>query len=211
MIRLKAWRNSALLCRVSKEEGAIQAKVFMLKLVILYCFCALLSLPASAQTSNTVTELVVIADGSKNPELIPDALAWRHFLTAIATHEQPTAQEQLRQQAQFAPLALATADAQQIAGLLGKMMTQLEAIEKARENSNGANSTLATLKAQEDAAIASTTAAVQAAVSSDGLSRLSGYIGKTVKVAPRSSGAILTISQDRKIQRDWRGRAAGIG
>ena len=185
--------------------------MFIFRLAIVYCFCALLSLPASAQTSSTITSLVVIVDGSKNPEQIPDALAWRHFLVALATHEQPTAQEQLRQQAQFAPLVLATADAQQIAGLLGKMMTQLEAIEKARENSNGANSTLATLKAQEDAAIASTTAAVQAAVSSDGLSRLSGYIGKTVKVAPRSSGAILTISQDRKIQRDWRGRAAGIG
>jgi hypothetical protein len=153
----------------------------MLRLVIVYCFCALVSLPTTGQTSSTITTLVVIVDGSKNPELIPDALAWRHFLTAIATHEQPTAQEQLRQQAQFAPLALATADAQQISGLLGKMMTQLEAIEEARENSDGANSTLAALKAQEDAVIASTIAAVRAAVSSDGLSHLSGYIGKTVK------------------------------
>jgi hypothetical protein len=155
----------------------------MLKLVIIYCFCVLLSLPASAQTTTTtgVTSLVVIVDGSKNPELIPDALAWRHFLTALATHEQPTAQEQLRQQAQFAPLALAKSDAQQIAGLLGKLTTQLEAIEEARENSDGANSTLAALKAQEDAVIANTIAAVKAAVSSDGLSRLSGYIGTTVK------------------------------
>jgi hypothetical protein len=146
----------------------------------LACF-TLLCTPVGAQTSGTVTNLVVIVDGSKNPEQIPDALAWRHFLVALATHEQPTAQEQLRQQAQFVPLALATADAQRIAGLLGKMTTQLEAIEKARENSDGANSTLAALKAQEEAVIASTIAAVRAAVTSDGLSRLSGYIGKTVK------------------------------
>jgi len=59
---------------------------------------------ALAQSSSFVTQLVVVVDGSTNPELIPEALAYQHFFLAVASHEQPSAQETLRQDAQLAPL-----------------------------------------------------------------------------------------------------------
>ena len=40
-----------------------------------------------------VTSLVVLVDGSKHPEQIPDDLAYRHYFLAVATHEQPSAEE----------------------------------------------------------------------------------------------------------------------
>ena len=76
---------------------------------------ALFVVNAQSVPPGPTTKLVVLVDGAKNPEQIPDDLAYRHFLVAVATHEKPSAEESGRQKAQLAPLGLAEADRQQLA------------------------------------------------------------------------------------------------
>ena len=143
-------------------------------------FVALCGLCFAGDTT-TVTNLVVVVDGSLHPEQVPDDLAWRHYLLAVAVPQLPTADQQKRQQVQLAEVGLAIADQESIARELGKMTTQLSTIEAARESGDGAPAMLSVLKTQEDALFASTIANVKQAISTDGLSRLSAYISGTVK------------------------------
>jgi hypothetical protein len=136
---------------------------------------------AGAQESSPVTKLVVVVDGSKSPEQIPDDLAWRHFLLALAAHAQPSAQEKNRQKAQFAPLGLSDADRQELVHQLGLMTAQLEAIDAERQASDGSDVSVAGFKARYDAAVSQAVASVRAALSDDGLIRFSRYIADTVK------------------------------
>ncbi len=136
---------------------------------------------SSPQGAGQITTLVVLVDGSKHPEQIPDDLAYRHYFLAVATHEQPSAGENARQRAQLAPLGLCEADRQQIVQQLGRMITQLDAIEAESEASDGTDAVLAGFKARHDALVSQTTATVRGALSADGASRLSRYIKETVK------------------------------
>ena len=58
--------------------------------------------------------LPVLVDGSKNPEKIPDSLAYHHFFSAVSAHPTPSAQEVARQNAQLLPLKLSATDQQKL-------------------------------------------------------------------------------------------------
>jgi len=147
----------------------------------LWGYFALNAQTAAPGSNPGVTNLVVLVDGSKHPEQIPDDLAYRHYFLAVATHEQPSAEEQERQKAQLAPLGLSEPDRQQIVLQLGRMTTQLEAIEAAREASDGTDAALASFRVRHDAVVSQTASSVRGALSADGASRLSRYITETVK------------------------------
>jgi hypothetical protein len=134
-----------------------------------------------AQNAGPVTRLVVLVDGSKNPEQITDDLAYQHFFLAVAAHEQPSTDESKRQDAQLSPVGLSQADRQVLTGELGRLTTQLEAIDAAMAASDGADSTLLGFRTQRDEAVSRTVGTVRSALTSDGASRLSRYIAETVK------------------------------
>ena len=158
----------------------------LLPLALWGCFAlnAQTAAPGAAGNSQGVahvTSLVVLVDGSKHPEQIPDDLAYRHYFLAVATHEQPSAEEQERQKAQLAPLGLSEPDRQQIVLQLGRMTTQLEAIEAEREASDGTDAALAGFSVRRDALLSQKAASVRGALSADGASRLGRYITESVK------------------------------
>jgi hypothetical protein len=142
---------------------------------------ALSAQSTAAPPAGAVTQLVVIVDGSKNPEQIPDNLAYKHFLMAVATHEQPVPEEQKRQEAFLKDVGLSGSDEKTIALALGKMTTQLEAIQAARVASDGAPASLVALKAQEDALISGVITQVRQALTSEGQLSLNQYVTGTVK------------------------------
>ena len=130
----------------------------------------------------TQMQLVVQVDGSVNPGRIPDDLAWRHFLCAVASHPNPTAAESKRQKAQLAPLGLPAADSQLLTGELGRMQTQIDAIQSSLQLTNpGDSAAVAALKQQRDALVAQTIVKVNSILSPDGLSLLRTYITNAVK------------------------------
>ncbi len=149
---------------------------------------AAISLPFAVTAQNstdpaqvTVTQLVVIVDGAKNPEQISDDLAYRHFLRAVATHEQPTAAERKRQHTFLGAAGLSDSDEKAIALELGKMTTRLEAVQTARSASDGAPATLKAFKDEEDTVISRARARVRQVATAEGLSRLDRYMTNTVK------------------------------
>lgn len=134
--------------------------------------------------ANSTKRLSVLVDGSVTPGQIPDALAYHHFLVAIATHPFPTAEEQARQTAQLAPLGLSAADQQTLITGLTSFRTELDGIVNARASvgtGSGATAQLANLRTQEDTLVTSTLASIQRSLTADGVSRLDVYIKQHVK------------------------------
>jgi hypothetical protein len=124
--------------------------------------------------------LPVLVDGSKNPEKIPDSLAYLHFFAAFAAHPTPTAQEQGRQNAQLGPLQLAAADRSVITTVLAGFRVQLDQIESAVALA-GTPATLASLRAQKSAVAATTLVNLRQALTPDGASRVDRYVQMRVK------------------------------
>lgn len=146
-----------------------------------------LCLPSSAQNTPAL-QLPVLVDGSKYPEQIPDQLAYRHFLLAVAEHRSPTAIEADRQRARLRPIGLSDVDSAAFRDLLANLREQLDAIEQARATlDSGAITvgakvpTIAALKAQEDDLIATTITSLPARLGIDGLAKLDQHIRQQVK------------------------------
>src|ERR1700685_1568486 len=124
--------------------------------------------------------LPVIVDGSKNPELIPDTLAYQHLFAAFAAHPTPAAQEQGRQDAQLGPLQLAVADRATLVTTLAGYRVQLDQFASA-VLAAGTPDALAGLLAQKSALVVTTLASLRQALTSDGASRLDQYVQTRVK------------------------------
>jgi large exoprotein involved in heme utilization and adhesion len=122
-----------------------------------------------------------VVDGSKNPQNIPDALAYSHFFTAVAAHPNPTPQEQGRQNAQLTALQLAAADSAALTGLLANFRVQLDQIESAFFNADAAPSQLTTLQTRKTALVATTRASLQQALTPAGASQVDQYVQTRVK------------------------------
>lgn len=141
------------------------------------------SSPPQAQASNPI-KLSIIVDGSVTPEQIPDVLAYQHFLTTIAAHRSPSAQEQARQAAQVLPIGLSSADQQALIAGLTSLRDQLDAIESARAKitaSGSAAAQLSDLNAQASAAVAKARTGLLQALTPDGVSRIDHYVQTHVK------------------------------
>ncbi|HEX4133763.1 MAG TPA: hypothetical protein VHY84_04005 [Bryobacteraceae bacterium] len=124
--------------------------------------------------------LPVVVDGSKNPEKIPDTLAYQHFFAAFAAHPTPTAQEQGRQNAQLGPLQLAAADRATLVRTLAAFRVQLDQIASAVLVA-GTPVALAGLQTQKSTLVVTTLASLRQALTSDGASRLDQYVQTRVK------------------------------
>jgi len=125
--------------------------------------------------------LPVTVDGSKNPQNIPDALAYSHFFTAFAAHPSPTPQEQGRQNAQFTSLQLAAGDSAALIGLLANFRVQLDQLESAFTSAATTPNALASLQAQKGALVASTRANLQQSLTPAGATRVDQYVQTRVK------------------------------
>lgn len=71
-------------------------------------------------------------DGSKNPELIPDDLAYRHFLMFVAEHANATAEEVRRRDSRLAPLHFSKQDHDFFISALAGVREKLDGIEVSR-------------------------------------------------------------------------------
>ncbi len=67
-------------------------------------------------------------DGSKNPELIPDTVAYRLVLLAIAEPENATNAQQARFRAKIAGARLGEDDIQMLLGIVGPFQNQMDAL-----------------------------------------------------------------------------------
>ncbi len=129
--------------------------------------------------------LSIVVDGSKTPELIPDDLAYRHFILAIAEPRSPTVEETKRRETRLIPIGLSASDYDLCISALAGLREKLDMIEAGRrealaDTTEHRDSTLLTLKGQENMAITAVRVALRR-LSPDGQSRLDGYIRARVK------------------------------
>jgi hypothetical protein len=135
--------------------------------------------------------LPVLVDGAITPNQISDALAYRHFFTAIAAHPFPSQAEVARQSAQLSKLGLSAADRQTLITGLASFRAQLDQIESARAGvapGAAAPSQLSALENQTNALVATTVQGVRQSLTASGQSSLDAYVRTHVKAHIRVYG-----------------------
>lgn len=138
-------------------------------------------------------------DGSTNPELIPDSVAFRMFYRALWEPVTATTDQTARQRAKVSRAQLSESDLGQMFSSMAAFGTNLVAFEKDVHATQAygpglSSEQISAFTAQRDALVASTTAELQAHLSADGMERLSLLIrsekkNMTILPVPDMSGA----------------------
>jgi hypothetical protein len=125
-------------------------------------------------------------DGSKNPELIPDTVAYRLVLLAIAEPENATDAQQARFRAKISSAHLIEDDIQILLGILGPFQNQMDALTAqanqilARDPLPFAGTpdyqSLTGLSRQRETIFNQAMSALPARLSADGAARLQAYV-----------------------------------
>jgi hypothetical protein len=151
------------------------------------------STPAVADPPGTI-------DGAKNPELIPDDVAYRLIFIAFAEAEDATAEQKARALGKINPIGFSSDDADAFLRLMGQFYTGMAAIEAQLTQiyqrspilspySTDA-ATVRDLANQREKLIADTIAALPARLSSEGVAQLQAYLQQAkggMKIIPDSS------------------------
>lgn len=74
----------------------------------------------------------IVVDGRKTPSLVPDDLAYKHWLNTIAEHANPTAEETRRQSMRLNRIGLSSEDLSAAKSALQGLRQELDQIENAR-------------------------------------------------------------------------------
>jgi hypothetical protein len=149
--------------------------------------------PAVADPPGTI-------DGAKNPELIPDDVAYRLIFLAFAEPEDATPEQKARARGKINPIGFSSDDADAFLQLLAQFYTGIAKIEAQltqiyqRSPILSPNSTDAALVrdllSQEAKLVANTIAALPATLSPEGVTQLQAYLQQAkrgMKIIPDSS------------------------
>ncbi len=125
-------------------------------------------------------------DGAKNPELIPDNIAYEMLLLSLIEPKEPTELQKARRRAKIGMVRLSQEDAATILVAVGEFRDQLEVINSRvaeihqRDPIPTPNSTdwqlLAQLLTQKDQLVSNTIAALSGRLSGEGTDKLQGHI-----------------------------------
>ncbi len=162
---------------------------------------------AAAPQSETVTSAEQTAaispdppgtiDGAKNPELIPDEVALRMIVLAVAEPADATEEQKERERAKLRPMGFNEDDAATFVGLLSEFRTQLHGLDQQAAEvyvrapiphpASTEYELLIDLGKQKDRLIANTVAAMPAKLSAEGFERLQAFLPeakKGIKIFP---------------------------
>lgn len=145
--------------------------------------------PLGAQVHAHVTQLPVAVDGAKTPGLIPDELAYRHFLMAIAERAGAPPQSIARRNALIATIGLSPGDNESLISALAGLREKLDAYYAGTEqaaadaslSAASRSAQVSSLRASQDVALDQAAASLKAALSYDGWNRLDAYVQQRVK------------------------------
>lgn len=165
--------------------------------VVISCVVAISSPEAAAQEHDHGQKnlLPVAADGSKNPELISDALAYRHFIMAVAESDHPSQEGVLKRTAILAPIRLPAADADALVRALAGVKDALNEITEQRrsilpQEVAARSADLSNLKVREDDVLHRAAQRLRAALSAGGAEALDRHVREHVKSRIVIYGAI---------------------
>lgn len=135
--------------------------------------------PARADPPGTI-------DGAKNPELIPDEVAYRLVLLALAEPENPTDAQRARFQTRIASAKLSEEDSKAFLPILGTFQKQLDALNARADQIRARNpiplagtpdyQSLVDLSKQREPVFVEAMSGVPARLSAEGYAKLQTYI-----------------------------------
>ena len=134
---------------------------------------------APLQHQHTAPSLI---DGSVHPELIPDSVAYRLYLVAVSTGQNPTAAELQGQRAHVLKIGLTDADQQIFIGIVSDFRSKYDALVSAYNDSAKAAAArneatdVNLLLTQLDALVQSTRATVGTQLSTQGATKLNSFV-----------------------------------
>jgi hypothetical protein len=130
-------------------------------------------------------------DGAKNPELIPDEVAYRMIVLAVAEPPGASAEAKERARAKLNPIGLSEDDAAAFLGLLAEFRNQVDALDRQAADilvrapiphpASVEYRQLVDVGKQKNQLITDTVAAFPARLSQDGLRKLSAYLPQAKK------------------------------
>jgi hypothetical protein len=124
-------------------------------------------------------------DGSQTPELVPDEVAYRHFVMAAAAPDVPTPDEIARRAGYLARLGLAADDRNKAITALASVRDGLETLKREQARLTGdspqSQAALAALKIQRDAIIQGAVTRLRGSLSPEGANRVDAFVMSHVK------------------------------
>lgn len=136
----------------------------------------------AAEQASMVVPLVV--DGAKTPQLVPDDLAYYHFILAVATPSNPSIEQVSRRTRELSHARLSQSDAAALVSALTGVSEELDRISIGRQQHNTTperNDSLEVLKLREAQVLEAARARVQTSLTASGLARLESHIQEHVK------------------------------
>jgi len=130
-------------------------------------------------------------DGAAHPELIPDSTAYRLYLVAVSTGQNPTEAEQTHQRAHLMRTGLVDTDRQILTGVLSDFRAKYDALVADYNASAKADSTtdVHTLLKKLDDLVQSTRDTIGARLSAGGAAKLHAFVVSEKKNMKTTEGA----------------------
>jgi hypothetical protein len=131
--------------------------------------------------------LPLLVDGAVNPGQIPDALAYRHYVSITAVSATASAADVHRRNSLLDPVTLSTADRAAYVAAITNLRDSLQALDAQLAAAQDVT-TADGLKQQRRNLLDTAAARIRASLSTDGAARLQAYINNTVKTHIRIYG-----------------------
>lgn len=139
---------------------------------------------ASSQALAPRTLVPLAVDGAKTPELVPDDIAYYHFIMSAATTSNPSAEEVARRGRAIDRILLSQADSAALIGALAGVREELDRISISRRQLLGSaddESALQALKTRESSTLDAARTRLTTVLSVSGLAKLDLFIQQSVK------------------------------
>jgi hypothetical protein len=163
------------------------------KIVTTMIVLLVFALGAWAQNSPPHHQLAAsnMVDGAAHPELIPDSTAYRLYLVAVSTGQNPTEVERTHQRAHLMRAGLVETDLQILTSVLSDFRTKYDAFVADYNASAKADSTtdVHTLLKKLDDLVQSTRDAIGARLSAGGAAKLHAFVVSEKKNMKTTEGA----------------------
>ncbi len=141
--------------------------------------------PSAGQHAAHGPRLPVVVDGAKTPDLIPDALAYQHFLKLASIPDAPTPEQQQVRESLLKRIGLADQDRKTFAATLVGVRTSLDALAasgaQSLTDSPAARAAQANVRLQEATLLDTVRGQLQSRLSADGWTRVSQFVTQSVK------------------------------
>jgi hypothetical protein len=135
----------------------------------------------------------IVVDGSKNPELVPDSVAYRHFIMAASIPDRPNKDELARRIGIIRSMRLGDQDAKALVAALRGVRDELNRIAEDKTVQAGALSTpgaRAMFKAQRDTVFTGAQARLLGGLSQEGHETVQKFVREHVKTQIKIYGSV---------------------